>query len=191
MFKNFSYSLILASKSPRRQFLLQEAGFDFQVKSIDVDESFPDTLHSDEVANFIANNKAVVYRPYLKENEIVIVADTVVILNNIILGKPSNKEEAKEMLRALSGKQHTVITAVCLSSIQKTVAFDDRTLVHFKPLSDDEIDFYIENFKPYDKAGAYGAQEWMGMVAVEKIEGSYFNVMGLPVHRLYAELQKF
>lgn len=180
--------LILASSSPRRQYLMKEAGFNFTVEKPDVDELFPDTMPVDQVAKYLAVKKAEFFRPTIT-NEIVVTADTVVVLENQILNKPGNLQEAHAMLTRLSGKTHRVITGVCILSKEKELSFDDATEVTFKSLSKSEIEFYIENYKPLDKAGAYGAQDWIGMVAIEKIIGSYFNVMGLPIHKVYDQLQ--
>ena len=185
------YHIILASKSPRRQYLLKEAGFKFTVRVIDTDETFPESLSPEKVAEFIARKKAAVYSDRIGDKELLITADTVVILEKQVLGKPVDEADAKNMLRSLSNKTHEVVTGVCLSSKSKTISFDDTTLVSFKKLTEEEINYYVRTLKPYDKAGAYGAQEWMGMVAIEKIVGSYFNVMGLPVHKLYEHLINF
>lgn len=188
---NFPLSLTLASKSPRRHYLLKEAGFDHRIVSIDTEESYPEHLRPEDVPRFLASKKAEAYLPSIKDDELVITADTIVILNSKILGKPVDKNEAKRLLSILSGQTHKVVTGVCLTSKDKKVDFDDTTLVTFKMLSETEIDYYIENYNTLDKAGAYGAQEWMGMIAITKIEGSYFNVMGLPVHLLYEKLNNF
>jgi septum formation protein len=170
---------------------LKEAGFDHRVVSIDIEESYPPDLKPEGVPRFLASKKAEAYLPSLKDDELVITADTIVILNSKILGKPVDKDEAKRLLSVLSGQRHKVVTGVCIRSKEKKVDFDDTTLVTFKMLSETEIDYYIENYNTLDKAGAYGAQEWMGMIAISKIEGSYFNVMGLPVHLLYEKLNNF
>ncbi len=182
--------IILASSSPRRQMILTEAGIDHIAKPVDITEEYYDHLHVDDVAKYLAEKKAKQF-PYIKENEIIITADTTVVVNNTILGKPEDKEDARLMLTSLSGKSHHVITGVCIKSREKTISFDDTTYVVFKTLTDEEIDYYIDNYEPYDKAGAYGIQEWIGMIGVIKIEGSYFNVMGLPIHKLYAHLLRF
>lgn len=187
---NFNRPLILASSSPRRQYLMREAGFTFEVEKPDVDESFPETLPVDQVARYLAVKKAEYFRKEL-HNEVIVTADTVVILNNTILNKPVDEQEAIHMLTMLSGKTHLVMTGVCILSAEKEESFDDTTEVTFKSLSQEEIKFYVTQYKPFDKAGAYGAQDWIGMVAIEKIVGSYFNVMGLPIHKVYTELQKF
>jgi len=187
---NLPRTLILASKSPRRQELLRTAGFDFVVKTADITESFPGNLSPEEAAIFIAKEKSKFLQPYWKDN-IVLAADTIVVLDNEILGKPSTASEAQEMLAKLSGRQHSVITGVSISTDYRSENFGDSTTVVFKKLQDHEIDYYIQQYQPIDKAGAYGIQEWIGMIGIEKIQGSYFNVVGLPVHRVYQELQKF
>lgn len=168
---------------------MKEAGFTFRIEKPDVEEDFPSDLPIDQVAKYLACKKAEYFRPSIHE-EVVVTADTVVILNNQILNKPADKTEAVRMLQSLSGKAHTVMTGVCILSKEWETSFDESTLVKFKELSLQEIEFYIDNYKPYDKAGAYGAQDWFGMVAIEKIEGSYFNVMGLPIHRVYQILNE-
>lgn len=182
--------LILASTSPRRQQLMRDAGYEFTVRSKNVAEDFPATMPVAQVPEFLAEKKAEAFRQEI-ENELVVAADTVVIIDRQILNKPQDEAEAFAMLRQLSGRMHEVITGVCLLSAQKKILFSDRTEVYFKSLTDDEIQFYIRQYQPFDKAGAYGAQEWMGMVGVEKIVGSYFNVMGLPIHKVYEQLTKF
>lgn len=188
---NFKHRLILASKSPRRQQLLKDAGFDFSVKTKDVAEDFPSTLPASEVAKYLAEKKANAFTNELMPDEVVITADTVVIIKDKVLAKPEDKKEAFEMIRSLSGTRHEVITGVCLMSKSKVALFDDTTRVYFKELSDEEINYYIDTYKPYDKAGAYGIQEWIGMIGITKIEGSYFNVVGLPVQKVYEELNRF
>jgi septum formation protein len=182
--------IILASSSPRRQYLMKEAGFDFSVESPNIEESFPSALPATQVAKYLAEKKADVFRLSLR-NQLVVTADTVVILSNRILNKPANKPEAIEMLTALSGKTHTVMTGVCILSTEKEIAFDDTTEVTFKTLTPAEIEYYVDTYKPYDKAGAYGAQDFIGMIAIEKIVGSYFNVMGLPIHKVYEHLKNW
>lgn len=167
---------------------MKEAGFSFIVEKPDADESFPAEMPAYQVASYVASRKAEIFRPRLTE-EIVITADTVVILGNTILNKPANRDEAIAMLSTLSGKTHTVITGVCILSKEKEESFDDATEVTFVTLTRQQIEFYVDQYKPYDKAGAYGAQDWVGMVAIEKISGSYFNVMGLPIHKVYQHLQ--
>jgi septum formation protein len=185
------YHFILASKSPRRQFLLKDLGLDFEVHTKDVDESFPDTLRAHEIPLYLCQKKADAFDKDLDDNTIVITADTVVWVHGQVLNKPENYEDAIRMLKLLSGKMHEVYTGVCIKSKYKTKVFYSLTKVFFKTLSEEEIQYYIKNFHPYDKAGAYGAQEWIGYIAVEKIEGSYFNVMGLPLRELYEELLQF
>jgi septum formation protein len=177
--------IILGSKSPRRQQLLQEMGITFELRIKDTDESYPDHLEPVEVARFIAMQKAKALQPDLNTDEVLITADTIVCVEHEILGKPENESEAKQMLRKLSGKMHQVITAVCVSD-ETTIKSDyAQTNVFVRPLTDTEIDYYVTHYKPFDKAGAYGIQEWFGAVAVEKIEGSYNNVVGLPTHLVY------
>jgi septum formation protein len=187
---NLSRPLILASSSPRRQYLMKEAGFTFVAQSPDIDESFPPDLDITAVPKYLARKKAEVFENQIS-NEIVISSDTVVILKDEILNKPLNRKEAIDMLSKLSGQTHTVITAVCLFSKEKIDCFDDHTEVTFKMLTQEEIEFYVDNYKPYDKAGAYGAQDWIGLVAIEKINGSYFTVMGMPMHLVYKHLKNF
>lgn len=186
---NFKRPLILASSSPRRQYLMKEAGFSFRIEKPDIDESFPTSFPVDQVAKYLASKKAEYFRLNIHE-KVVVTADTVVILDDQILNKPGSRDEAIEMLQTLSGKTHCVMTGVCILSKEREIAFDDATLVTFKKLTLAEIEFYIDNYQPYDKAGAYGAQDWFGMVAIEKIEGSYFNVMGLPMHKVYQVLNE-
>ncbi len=185
------YHFILASKSPRRQYLLKELGLDFEVYTKEVDESFPDNLKAEEIPLYLSQKKADAFDIELTDNTIVITADTVVWIDGQVLNKPENFNDAVRMLKLLSGKMHEVYTGVCLRSKNKTKSFYALTKVFFKTLSQQEIEYYINNYHPYDKAGAYGAQEFMGYIGVEKIEGSYFNVMGLPVRELYEELLKF
>lgn len=187
---NLPHSLILASKSPRRQQLLREAKFQFTTVSLAVDESFPADLPVADVARYLAEKKARAFDGDV-ENAVLITADTVVMIDGRILGKPNNKEEAIEMLQHLSGKAHQVITGVCLRHNQITRSFDDVTQVYFKKLSEEEIHYYIDTYQPFDKAGAYGIQEWIGMIGIEKIEGSYFNVVGLPLNKVYEALNDF
>lgn len=185
------FKLLLASKSPRRQYLLKELGATFEVKTKDVDESFPEHLKAQEIPLYLCKKKADAFDEELSENTVVITADTIVWIDNQVLNKPENFEDAVRMLKLLSGKKHEVYTGVCLKSSSKVKVFYAKTDVYFKVLSDEEINYYITNYNPYDKAGAYGAQEWIGYIAVEKIVGSYFNVMGLPVKELYEELMFF
>jgi septum formation protein len=186
------YKLILASNSPRRKELLSGLDVEYDTRVIsDVDETFPETIPLEEVAVYLAEKKASAYISELKHKELLITADTVVLIDNIILGKPANEEESAKMLRALSDRTHKVITGVSLTSSEKQVSFSDISLVTFGNLIDEEVDYYVSKYKPFDKAGAYGVQEWIGYIAVEKIKGSYYNVMGLPVFKLFKELKKF
>jgi septum formation protein len=186
------YRIILASNSPRRKELLSGIGVKYEFRMLpDIDESYPETVSADEVAGYLAEKKASAYLPELNDDELLITADTVVLLDSIVIGKPSDEADAIRMLQLLSGKTHKVITGVCLTSKKKQVVFSDTAYVTFGELSREEISYYVSNYKPYDKAGAYGVQEWIGYVAVEKIEGSYFNVMGLPIFKVYNELKQF
>ncbi len=184
--------IILASKSPRRSHLLREAGFDFEIKTLDVDESYPDDLPADEVAPYLAEKKALACAGYLShEDEILLSADSVVILDDVIYGKPVDYEDGVRILRNLSGRVHRVITGVCLLSKTKKRIFSDVAHVHFKPLSDEEIRYYLDHYAPFDKAGAYAIQEWIGLCKIAKIEGTYSNIMGLPMEKVYEELERF
>jgi septum formation protein len=190
-----SKPLILASNSPRRKEIMQNAGYDFSVKVMPTDENFSSEMHIEEVPVFLAKVKAECFRNKLN-NEIILCADTVVIIDaaphpNQILNKPNDAKEAKEMLKILSGKTHRVITGVCMMTQEETIAFSDTTLVHFKELSDWEIDYYIETCHPFDKAGSYGVQDFIGMIGIDRIEGSFYTVMGLPIHRVYEALKKY
>lgn len=186
---NFNHSLILASNSPRRHEILKGAGYSFKVQSTNIEETFPEDMPTDEVAQYLAVKKANALK--VEGEEIVIAADTVVVLENDILGKPKHAGIAEIMLHKLSGKRHDVITGVAISDRKKMIQFSDTTAVFFKSLTEEQIDYYIKNYAPFDKAGSYGIQEWIGMVGIERIEGSYFNVMGLPIHRVNEELMKF
>lgn len=188
-FKN--HKIILASGSPRRQQFLKELEIDFEIKLKEIEEIYPDHLKAEEITDFLAKLKASAFENELNNNEVLITSDTIVWLENKALGKPIDASHALRMLTEMSGKTHKVITSVCLKSIKKEVVFHDETLVTFTDLSLDEIEFYLKNYKPFDKAGSYGIQEWIGLVAIEKIEGSYANVVGLPTHKLYKELMNF
>lgn len=185
------YEIILASKSPRRQQLLSDLGLKFTVQSMDVPEEFSAGLGMTEISVFLAELKAEAFRPQLRSNQLVITADTIVWLDGEVLGKPTDYEDGFRMLKGLSGKKHEVITGVCLLSAEKKVSFYALTDVWFKSLTDEEIHYYLENYRPYDKAGAYGIQEWIGYVAINRIEGSFYNVMGLPIQSLYEHLKSF
>jgi len=184
--------LILASKSPRRQQLLRELGVEFEIRvNGDDDELFPADLTMTEIPVYLAIHKAKTLIDALDENEILITSDTIVWCDGHVIGKPINSDDAFNILSSLSGSKHVVVTGVCISSKEKSKTFYDTTDVYFRKLTDDEIWYYINNYKPFDKAGAYGIQEWIGIIGIERIEGSYFNVMGLPAQRLYLELQEF
>lgn len=186
-----SYNIICGSGSPRRQYLLKELGLDFKTVLRPVDESFPSELKAAEIPEFLSKVKASEILPDLNDNDLLITADTIVWLENAALNKPVDAQDSKRMLNQLSGKMHQVFTGVTISTKAREVTFSAETKVWFKELTPEEIDFYVENFRPLDKAGAYGAQEWIGYVAVEKIEGTYFNVMGLPLPELYKHLMTF
>lgn len=188
-FKN--HKIILASGSPRRQQFLKELEIDFEIKLKEIEEIYPDHLKAEEITNFLAKLKASAFENELQDNEVLITSDTIVWLDNKALGKPIDASHAVRMLTEMSGKTHKVITSVCIKSTKKEVVFHDETLVTFTDLSLDEIKFYLKNYKPFDKAGSYGIQEWIGLIAIEKIEGSYTNVVGLPTHKLYKELMNF
>lgn len=184
--------LILASNSPRRRQLLTDAGIEFTVaEKYECDERVPSDTPTAETAEYIASLKSHAYPKPLADNEILLTADTVVIVGNEVLGKPSDRADALRMLRKLSGCTHTVATGVMFRTNTSSRLFKTETAVTFRPLSDEELEFYVDNFRPYDKAGAYGIQEWIGYAAVERIEGSFYNVMGLPVQRVYVELEDF
>ena len=186
------YHILLGSNSPRRRELLGGLGIEFEVRVLpDVAENYPSNLPVDEIAAYIAREKAAAYLPVIKDDELVITADTVVIAQGEVMGKPVDAADARRMLRKLSGHRHDVVTGVCLATTQRQRTFAVKTEVEFKQLTDDEINYYIDTYRPFDKAGAYGIQEWIGYVGVTGIEGSYFNVMGFPVQRVYSELQQF
>lgn len=182
--------LILSSNSPRRKELLAGLDIPFEVRVVEgIDESYPESLPTEEIAAYIAEKKANAYQ--VVDDEVLITADTIVVLDNQVLGKPADAEEARAMLRLLSGKTHLVITGVCLKGYDKQRVFSVTSEVIFKELSEGEINYYVDNYKPFDKAGAYGIQEWIGYIGVTGLKGSYFNVMGLPVQRIYEELSHF
>ena len=185
------YEIILASQSPRRQQLLSDLGLQFTVQLMNVDEEFPPELGMNEVPVYLAELKATAFLPQLKSNQLVITADTIVWLDGQVLNKPTDYEDGFRMLRNLSGKKHQVITGVCLLSTQKKISFSASTDVWFTQLSDEEIHYYLETFRPYDKAGAYGIQEWIGYIGIHRIDGSFYNVMGLPIQSLYEHLKTF
>lgn len=183
--------LILASQSPRRQQLLKDLGLDFEVQTRPVEEVFPEDLKREHIATYLSKLKAAAFEGDLAPNHLLITADTIVWLNDTMLAKPADEEEAKSMLRQLSGHSHEVITGVTLKTTQQELSFFELTKVHFSELSEAEIEHYITRFQPFDKAGSYGIQEWIGHIGISGIEGCYFNVMGLPLHRLYRELSSF
>ena len=185
------YNIILGSRSPRRAFLLKEAGIAYKQESRDADESYPPELQNEDIVLYLARKKADSFNDSLKENDLLITADTIVVFAGDVLGKPASESEARELLSRLSAKQHVVYTGVCLKTKKNTEVFFARTEVNFKFLSSEEIDYYIKNYQPFDKAGAYGIQEWFGYVCVDRINGSYTNVMGLPVKLLCEHLNNF
>ena len=189
--KEFPYKIILGSGSPRRQELLKSLGYTFEVKPVNADESFPETLKAQDIPLYLSEKKAGSYPEELKHNELLITSDTIVWCEGKVLNKPADFAEGKKMLGLLSGRMHEVFTAVCLKSAQRQTTFFDTSKVYFKVLTTEEIEYYLANFSPYDKAGGYGVQDWIGYVAIERIEGSFYNVMGLPVKKLYEELIKF
>lgn len=186
------YKIVLASNSPRRKELLGGLGIDFEVRTLSgIDESYPDTLRGEEIPMYISGKKAEAYQTQMDDDEMIITADTIVYDDQQVLGKPKDADDAKRMLRQLSGHAHEVITGVSIVTKTKSVQFASTSKVYFGNLTDEEIEYYVTNYKPFDKAGAYGIQEWIGFVGVTRIEGSYFNVMGLPIQKLYTELKSF
>lgn len=183
--------IILASKSPRRHFLLKELGLNFEIKTKEIEENYPEKIKREEIPLYLCKLKAKAFEEELDENTIIITADTIVWMGDHELNKPLDKNDAIKMLQSMSGRKHEVITGVCIKSNDKEIVFHVLTDVYFKELTQDEILYYIENFKPFDKAGAYGIQEWIGYIGVERIDGSFHNVMGLPITRLYEELHHF
>jgi len=185
------HKIVLASGSPRRQQFLKELDVPFEVRLKDVEEIYPDTLQGAEITDFLAELKAKSMDDTLSDDEILITSDTIVWYNGKALGKPKDHDDAFGMLKALSGNTHEVITSVCIKNIDRTEVFNETTKVTFNTLSDNEIQYYLDNYKPFDKAGSYGIQEWIGLVAIAKIEGSYANVVGMPVDKVYQHLSKF
>jgi septum formation protein len=183
--------LILASASPRRKELLAGLDIPFTIRLIESDEEYPDTIALKDVARYLAHKKSEAYMATLDENEIIITCDTTVLKGDVLLNKPHDKQEAKRMLQTLSDSKHEVITGVCIRSKEKEICFESISTVIFNKLDESEIDYYINKYNPMDKAGSYGIQEWIGFIAIEKIEGSYYNIMGMPVHRIYEELKLF
>ena len=187
-----TYKIILASNSPRRKELLSGLDIAYEIKTLpDIDESYPGNLRGEDIPIYIAKEKANAYKACMKDNTLLITADTIVLLDGKVYGKPLDEEDAKQMLHDLSGKTHSVVTGVCVATKDKQKAFGVSSEVRFARLEEDEIEYYVTKYKPLDKAGAYGVQEWIGYIAVEYISGSYFNIMGLPIQRLYQELKKF
>lgn len=183
--------IILGSNSPRREQLFKELGLNFQVMSKDVEEIIPLQFRREDIVMFLARKKALAFKPEVVENGIVITADTLVAVDELILGKPTDEKDAERMLHLLSGRRHQVITGVCIMSNRKSESFFVKTDVSFKTLREEEIKHYIETYKPLDKAGAYGIQEWIGMIGIDYIQGSFYNVMGLPLKELYENLLRF
>jgi septum formation protein len=189
---NDRYHIILASNSPRRRELLSGLDLDFEVKVLpDIEENYPETLATQDIPVYIATEKAAAYKDLMSEHDLIITADTVVVLGDEVLGKPKSQDDAKRMLHELSGHTHQVITGVCLMTCTRQRSFSVTTDVTFKQLTEAEINYYVEKYEPLDKAGAYGIQEWIGYIGVTGLNGSYFNVMGLPVQRIYNELNDF
>lgn len=182
--------ILLASNSPRRKELLTGLGYDFQVVSINCDEVYPENMAVEKIAQFLSALKSDSFRNLVKD-EVLITADTIVAMNNEVLGKPTDENQAKEMLRKLSGQTHQVFTGITIRNNEKTISKTDVASVEIDDLSEDEIDFYLKNYKPFDKAGSYGVQEWFGMAKIKKITGSYYTIMGLPTHLLYSTLKDF
>ncbi len=194
MDKNFlhQFSIVLASQSPRRQQIIRDMGISFITRTNkEIDEVYPQTLESKDVASFLSNLKFDAYQKDLAENELLITADTIVCCKNRVLGKPKSRDEAIEMITHLSGTDHIVYTGITVGTKHKKITDCDSTIVHFSQLSHNEIEWYIDTYKPYDKAGSYGVQEWIGYVGIERINGSFYNVMGLPTHKLYNILKNF
>lgn len=186
-----TYNIILASKSPRRQLLLKGLDISFEIKVREIDESYPANIQAPEVPEYLSKKKATAYTDIIKHNTLIITADTIVIQNGHVIEKPVDKTDAYNLIEKLSGNKHTVVSGVCITSHKKQVSFSAFTEVYFRDLTHEEITYYIEKYKPFDKAGAYGIQEWIGYCGIKKIEGSYFNVMGLPTQQLYSELLRF
>jgi len=186
-----NYNIILASSSPRRQQFLRDLGLQFTVQTIDIEEVYPKYLHGNEITSFLAELKANAFEDEMNEKDILITADTIVRFSGKILGKPKDAIDAKNMLTELSGQHHEVITSICIKTTKTSKIINDTTIVFFEKLSDEDIDYYIDSFKPFDKAGSYGIQEWIGFIGVKKIEGNYTTVMGFPVHKFYKEMMKF
>ncbi len=187
--KAFTKKILLASQSPRRQHLLKDCGFDVSIIKIDVEETFDPSLQAQEIPLFLSQKKAAAYQLPLAENEVLVTSDTIVWLKNKVLNKPENMQEAKQMLLQLSGNEHTVYTAVTLKTNKTTFSFFDESKVQFNSLSEEIIDYYLTKYKPLDKAGAYGVQEFIGYVGIQKIEGCYYNIMGFPLAKFFKEIE--
>ncbi len=185
----FKHKILLASQSPRRRQLIGDSGFEFDLVKLDVEENFPEHLQAEEIPMFLAKKKADAYDKSIAENELLVTADTVVWLNNKVLNKPADLDEAFQMLKQLSSHKHTVYTGVCVRSTKEEIVFYEASDVFFNPLSDEMIQYYLDNHKPLDKAGAYGIQEFIGYVGIRKIDGCYYNVMGFPVSRFIHEIR--
>lgn len=186
-----NHNIILASKSPRRQDMLKDLGMEFSIRVKETKETYPEDLNVEDIPVYLAELKAAAFSGEIEENDIIITADTVVAVGKEVLGKPKDRADAEDMLKKLSGISHKVISGVCIYSKAKRVSFNSVTEVFFKHLKQEEIDYYLDTYKPFDKAGAYGIQEWIGFIGVERIKGSYFNVVGLPIQQLYKELSEF
>lgn len=186
----FSYTIVLNSRSPRRKQLLEQMGFNVRLVKTDISETYPPNLNMEEIPVYLAEKKANAYKKMLGEKEILLCSDTIVFIDGKVLGKPQNKEQAIDMLKNLSNKKHYVISGCYLKSKTNAISFYEKTAVFFKNLSLQDIDYYVENYKPMDKAGSYGIQEWIGMIGIEKIEGNFYNVMGLPTVSLFENIQK-
>lgn len=185
-----NYNVILASGSPRRHQFFKDLNINFEVRLKEIEEIYPKELKAEEITDFLADLKSKPFDNELTKKDLLITSDTIVWFENEALGKPKNEQEAFNMLQRMSGKTHKVITSISIKTMLFQNIFNDATIVEFKKLSDKEINYYIKNYQPFDKAGAYGIQEWIGKIGINKIEGSYFNVMGLPIHKLYEELSK-
>ncbi|MEG1864022.1 MAG: Maf family nucleotide pyrophosphatase [Alistipes sp.] len=187
-----NYRLLLASQSPRRRQLLADCGLQHEIApKYDCEERYPTTLPAEQVPIYLAQLKSEAYPTPLTANEILLTADTVVVIDAQVLGKPHSRDEALQMLRRLSGRRHTVVSAVTLRTANRTHTFSARSSVWFRPLTDEQIAYYVDTYRPYDKAGSYGIQEWIGYAAIERINGSFYNVMGLPIQKVYVELERF
>lgn len=185
------YKLILASTSPRRQLLMKEAGFRFEIRTKEIEEVYPSGLAVPQIPEFLSVLKAKAFRAELRADELLITADTIVCIHGKAIGKPVDRQGAINMLNELSGNKHTVVTGLCLTTREKQISYSVRTDVYFRTLEEEEIVYYVDRFRPFDKAGAYGIQEWIGYVGIEKIDGSFYNVMGLPLQTLYMGLKEF